>query len=213
MPGTLRFRLLGIPVEVQLTFWIATVVLASERLFAPHLLVMWVAVVFGSILLHEVGHALAFRRLGHRPEIVLSMMGGQAQAASIGRMNPTAEMLVALCGPIAGFTIGMPFLVVSTIFPGILTVPVLGTFVGDMVWVNIGWGLLNLLPIHPLDGGHVLLAWLRKRDVKLPTARLHQVSTGVAGFIAVIAVLVGQPFIATGAGALAFYNFLLARRA
>jgi stage IV sporulation protein FB len=208
--GTVRFRLRGVPVEVQPAFWIATVVLGSDRLAAPHHLLIWVAVVFGSVLLHEMGHALMFRRLGHRPSIELGMMGGQAQGAGSG-LNPTGEILVSLAGPAAGLAIGLPLLLMAVIAPGLLQIPVLGVLLGDLIWVNVGWGLVNLLPVLPLDGGQVLLATLRERGTSRATLRANQVSAGVAALAAIAAFLLDERLVALGAGALAVHNVLAAR--
>lgn len=207
---TLRFRLRRVPVEVQPAFWISTVVLASDRLAAPHLLLIWVAVVFASVLLHEMGHALMFRRLGHRPAIELTMMGGQAQGAGSG-LNPTGEVLVSLAGPAAGLAIGVPLLLITTIAPGLLQIPVLGVLLGDLVWVNVGWGLINLLPVLPLDGGQVLLATLRKRGTARATLRANQASVAVAAVVAIAAFLLDERLLALGAAALAVHNVLAAR--
>lgn len=208
--GTLRFRVRGVPVEVQPAFWIATLVLASDRLAAPHQLLIWVAVAFGSVLLHEMGHALMFRRLGHRPAIELNMMGGQAQGAGSG-LNPTGEILVSLAGPGAGLAIGIPLLLLATIAPGLLQVPILGVLLGDLVWVNLGWGLINLLPVLPLDGGQVLQAALRQRGIARATLRANQASIAAAVVVAIAAFLLDERFVALGAGALAVHNVLAAR--
>lgn len=207
----LRFRLASIPVEVEPAFWVATVVLASDRVTRPHLLVTWVAVVFASVLLHEMGHAIVLRKLGHRPSIALTMMGGQAQAAVSSSMTWLAEVLVGFAGPLAGLTVGIPLLLLSLI-PGLTDIPVIGDVLSDLVWVNLGWSLLNLVPIFPLDGGQIARALLRRSTTERPTRRSHEISVGVAAVAAVVALLVGQPYIAAGFVALAAYNVVLIRR-
>jgi stage IV sporulation protein FB len=207
----LRFRLASIPVEVEPAFWVATLLLASGRLARPHLLVTWVAVVFASVLVHEMGHALVLRKLGYRPSIALTMMGGQAQAAVTSSLTWLAEVLVAIAGPLAGLTIGIPLLLLSLI-PGLVDVPVLGDVLSDLVWVNLGWSLLNLMPVFPLDGGQVTRALLRRSTTPSPTRRTHEISIGVGALAAVIAALIGERFIAAGFGALAAYNVVLLRR-
>lgn len=213
MPGTLRFRLGGVPVEIQPAFWLATIALASGRLSEPLYLVSWVLVVVGSILLHELGHALALRRLGHRPGIELGMMGGMTFAVSRAGLAPLADILVSLAGPIAGFMIGIPLSVLGWLVPSIYSIPVLGVFYGDLVFVNVAWGLLNLLPVLPLDGGHVLRAWLRRSWPSVATVRALQVSSIVAAIVSGLALALGDMYLALGAGALAAYNFNAARSA
>lgn len=210
---TLRFRIGGIPVEIHPLFWVATLVLAHDRLFEPLHLLSWVVVVSVSILLHEMGHALALRRLGHRPGIELGATGGMTWAASRMGLSPLADILVSLAGPIAGFMIGAPLTVLGWLLPGLYSVPILGVFYGDVVFVNVWWGLLNLLPILPLDGGHVMRAWLRRSWPSVATVRSLQISAGVAAIVAILAFSFGDSFLAVGAGALAAYNFNAARSA
>src|SRR5690606_2126642 len=115
----LRFKLLRVPVEVEPSFWLASIALGSGLLTRPHRLLIWVAVVLSSVLLHEMGHALMARRLHQRPSITLSMMGGQAQIAGARGLTSTGDILVSLAGPVAGFTVGLPLLVLMLAVPEI----------------------------------------------------------------------------------------------
>jgi stage IV sporulation protein FB len=76
----LRFRFLGFPVRVHPYFWLLTILINGDSLLriGPEYLLMWVVVVFVSILIHELGHALAFRRYGADAEIILYAFGGLA---------------------------------------------------------------------------------------------------------------------------------------
>src|SRR5512146_1456782 len=71
----LRFSLLGFPVRVHPLFWLIAVLLGSASADLVQILI-WVLVVFVSILIHELGHALAFRRYGLSSQIVLHFAGG-----------------------------------------------------------------------------------------------------------------------------------------
>src|SRR3954453_23886112 len=78
--GDLHFRLFGFPVRVHPFFWIATVFLGmggSEKADPLDTLV-WVAVVFVSILVHEMGHAIVQTYFGGHPRITLYGFGGLA---------------------------------------------------------------------------------------------------------------------------------------
>ena len=70
----LRFTVAGIPVRVHPLFWLIALLLGAAG--DPLLLPAWVLVIFVSILIHELGHALAFRRVGQDSRIVLHMAGG-----------------------------------------------------------------------------------------------------------------------------------------
>jgi Zn-dependent protease len=162
-PYDLRFRLLGFPVRVHPWFWIVTVLLNGDRLLriGPEYLFIWVAVVFVSILIHELGHALAFRRYGSNSDIVLYAFGGLAIPTHTisGRGR---RIVVALAGPVAGFILfGIVYgsnaaLEWATNANGKPTNGLEVWFLyRQLVWVNLYWGLLNLLPVFPLDGGQV----------------------------------------------------------
>lgn len=159
-PYDLRFRLLGFPVRVHPWFWIATVLINGDSLLRIGLeyLAIWVAVVFVSILVHELGHAVAFRRFGSDADIVLYAFGGLAIPTDVvpGRWQ---RILVSLAGPFAGFALG------GLVFGSDLALhwaadarnPELSFLYRQLLWVNVFWGVFNLLPVFPLDGGQVCL--------------------------------------------------------
>jgi Zn-dependent protease len=139
----------------------------------------WVSVVFVSILIHELGHSLMMRYFGQSSHIVLYMLGGLAIADSSfssfskpARMTPQRHILISIAGPGAGFllaavtvvmiyALGGQFVITSKGFPFFFadlppTVARPMTIViGDLLFVNILWGLVNLLPVFPLDGGQI----------------------------------------------------------
>ncbi len=80
----LRFRFLGIPVRVHPLFWLVTALLASESR-DPKAILIWIACVFVSILVHEYGHGLMSRAFRCSPSIVLYGMGGSATPRRSGR--------------------------------------------------------------------------------------------------------------------------------
>lgn len=119
-PYDLRFQILGFPVRVSWTFWAASAVFGysiSQYLdFALDpdspgfivLLLLWTVCLFVSILIHELGHALAFRRNGMESSIVLYFLGGLAipeARSSQGRgahsSTPQQAMWIAAAGPLA----------------------------------------------------------------------------------------------------------------
>lgn len=155
----LKFTLFGFPVEVRWPFWVVTALLGGAAsltgIAGTRILLIWVAVVFVSILLHELGHALAMRHFGDtRVQVVLHGMGGYAQGTQWrGR---TEQLIISAAGPFASLLIGVLGMLVFEALPmrpGLL-------MIGFVFWkhVNIVWGLVNLLPIFPLDGGKISLA-------------------------------------------------------
>ena len=157
----LNFRLLGFPVRVHPLFWLVSVIFganALEAFGAPYLFI-WVAVVFVSILVHELGHALVFRACGVGASVVLYSFGGLAVPWGhvAGRWRRVG---VSLAGPAAGFVLAA--LVWASNYWGrwagnlLEDGPTPGWFFyRSMMFVNVAWGAVNLLPVLPLDGGRV----------------------------------------------------------
>lgn len=203
------FHLAGFPVHVDPTFLLVAALLGSSLAAEPLLLVVWVAVVFVSVLWHELGHAVAFRRFGHGARISLHAFGGLT--APVGRSGPRAvgghgaPIAITLAGPGAGFVLGAAvWLVARTALPP--DVPTAVALAADqLVWVNIGWGVLNLLPVQPLDGGRVVahLVDAIGRDGRLVS---RAVSVVVAGGGAAVAATSGWWWPALVGGLLALDN-------
>ena len=178
-PYDLRFSLLGVPVRVHPFFWVISALLGFFP-DDPTAMLMWVAVVFVSILVHEMGHALAMRYFGHNPSVVLYAGGGLAMYQSMDspwssfgtsynkpRESPWSSIIISAAGPAAGFLLAaivVIYLIAGSVSMNFLGVSIgmgdqlagrLGLFVFFMLLVNIFWGLVNLLPIYPLDGGQI----------------------------------------------------------
>ena len=158
----MRFELLGFPVRVHGTFWLTSILLSRptglDRASMVRL-ATWVGIVFVSILVHEMGHALAMRACGRTASIELVALGGFARWGEGPRVSGWRNALVSLAGPVAGFVLAAPVLVAY--LAGVrATQPWAVEAARTFLWVNVGWGLVNLLPILPLDGGRVLQSTL-----------------------------------------------------
>ena len=108
---------------------------------------------FVSVLVHELGHALLQRAFGGRPQIVLYALGGVAMTESAPR-SWWRNVVVALAGPLAGFALAGVSAGLLSQFGGSINL-FLGNGLEFLVLVNVLWGVVNLLPVYPLDGGHV----------------------------------------------------------
>lgn len=153
----LTFSLFGIPVRVIPTFWLAGVLLGWPYIHVPEfgyaLLLIWVAVVFVSILVHELGHALTALLFGYPPRIMLYHFGGLAMYEPLRDYTAGKSILITFAGPGAGLALwGVTFLVQSMV-P--FTSPLAAHVFRMLVWVNLWWSLINLLPVFPLDGGQI----------------------------------------------------------
>lgn len=117
------------------------------------------AVLFVSIVLHEVGHAVVGRRYGMpATEIAVTLLGGHT---AFTKPSPSwkAGLLTSAAGPVANLGLGLIGLALMMSTPESW----LHVVFYNVALVNIGLAVLNLLPGLPLDGGHILvaLAWAR----------------------------------------------------
>jgi Zn-dependent protease len=154
----LQFRLGKIPVRIVPWFFLVSAIINADLLQrAPALLVAWLALVFVSVLLHELGHATAILAFGGAPEITLHGMGGTTSwGPTRTPLSSGQRIVVSLAGPFAGFIVGAIVWAVDR--AGVLPPSDIVAFVvRSLLFVNIGWGIFNLLPMLPLDGGNVLL--------------------------------------------------------
>ena len=195
-PYDLRFQFLGFPVRVSWTFWLGAVVIgydfaqcdriAAIRLPSPGvgpLMLLWALCVLVSILIHELGHALAFRQYGIVSSIVLYHFGGLAVPigslrGAIFRQSFDRKTRLMGHGRRSACAVGFgcrghrfgqdscvtafPFLPLGlSELPGMSKVgkPIdsFGLFVllTFYLYPSIFWALLNLMPVMPLDGGRI----------------------------------------------------------
>jgi Zn-dependent protease len=163
-PYDLRFRLFGVPVRVHPFFWIMAALISWDFLhFGLHVLLMCIACIFVSILLHEFGHVWMGQYFRTRGHIVLFAFGGLAYDSNLLH-NPWKRIAVSAAGP--GIQLLFWALLRFVILPLIpLPTSQLGSdlyrVLEFLILVNLYWPLLNLLPIWPLDGGQITRDFLR----------------------------------------------------
>jgi Zn-dependent protease len=140
-------------VYVQPAFFIMAVVLGAGGLNDLRLAAAWVAVVFVSVMLHELGHAAAGLAFGLEPTIELHTMGGTTSWSKTRPLSTAQRVTISLAGPCAGFVLAA--VVRWGLGPAF---PRFGESVvyTNLLYVNFGWGVLNLIPMLPLDGGNVM---------------------------------------------------------
>lgn len=209
MPSGLKFNLFGIPVRIDPSFFMISLLwgLGESR---PALIVSWVVVVTFSVLAHELGHAVTFRIFGRRPNVVLQWMGGLTFAP--GGLTPARQLIVSLAGPSVGLLlIGLPALAIGR--GALNSSSTWDVVLAQVVWVNIVWSVFNLLPVLPLDGGQVCASALhfvvKSRAVRF--AHIISVAVATAGGLYALS----NPnyiFIAIFAGFLAYWNLSQLRR-
>jgi Zn-dependent protease len=177
---------------------------------------LWVACVFVSILVHEFGHGLSAERFSASSSVLLYGLGGLCFYHPEPRGWPR-RLAIILAGPGAGFMLyGVVLLVASLslgitfsenmaltrailglgadprlVLSGILKFPEGDTWVAslynDLVYINLCWGLVNLLPIWPLDGGRASEILLKLVNTKRGQRWTHVISLLTAGGLAIYA--------------------------
>ena len=158
--------LLGIPIYLHFTFLLLLGVLSLSRLFSAGVAaavgsLILISSVFGLVVLHELGHAMAARAFGIRThDVTLLPIGGVARLERMPE-EPRQEFWIALAGPAVNLAIA-----------GLLAVWLVGTgggaglgssFAARLLSINLALVIFNLLPAFPMDGGRVLRAVLAKR--------------------------------------------------
>ena len=241
----LHFRLFGIPIRVHPFFWIVSLLLVMGRgdKLDPADALIWVAVVFVSIVVHELGHAFTMRRYGGRPRITLYSLGGLASCDDCDR-SPSRQIIISLAGPVAGFLLAGALLL-ATYLSGHAIFPVekldrasveqwlrqydggvwffkLGwktfAFEGfassiasralqDLLFINIWWGLINLLPIYPLDGGRIARELFTLRHPRRGIIGSLWLSIAAAGLMAAYGLYLQSLFTMLMFGLLAYSNY------
>jgi len=181
-------RVLGIPLQlnvavpVLLAFYLVTAL--SRGVLPVAVSLTLVSLAFGSIFLHELGHALAARHLGYRTlSIELHPFGGLATIE--GRQTPRHSVLISLAGPVTNLCLGGVLFGLCFQLPG-LWVPFIASMVGS--W-NLILGAFNLIPVLPLDGGHILESVLVSR-ARIPLEGSYW-SSAIGLRVAILGVLVG----------------------
>ena len=206
----LPFRLIGIPLHVDVTFLVVLPLLAwaigrnveaYARLlglgagaralgdgWTPWLLGLGAALgLFASVVVHELGHAVVARGYGVRTRrIILWVLGGVAELEDIPRQRG-AEAIVAVVGPIVSFALGL------VCWSGLGIAPpdahAARFILGYLALANVVLATFNLLPALPLDGGRALRSLLalrlsrrRATEVSAAVSRVLAVGVGLLGF-------------------------------
>ncbi len=192
LPGVIRFHLGSLPVAIKPSFWVVAVVLGlpiPRTLSQQPVAYMagWIGVVLVSVLAHELGHALVARRFGAEVAITLHIMGGYTTWSTPEPISPGRRVLVAASGSMVGFVMaGLTWLTVRGLEVSFRS-NLVASLVSAFVFVNVLWGVINWLPIRPLDGGHMLLGVLQAalgRRARMVTDVVFPVTTIGVGIFA-----------------------------
>ena len=158
-----------------------------------------VVAIFAVIVVHELGHALVARRFGiHTRDIMLLPIGG---IASLEHMpdKPRQELAVALVGPLINLALAALLWLGIAIAGGTTRMSevtsVGGAIATQLLWINVGLAVFNLLPAFPMDGGRALRALLAMR---MAPERATNIAAALGKLFAALIAVVGvfyNPFL------------------
>jgi Zn-dependent protease/CBS domain-containing protein len=193
------FKVFGIQVQADVS-WLIIVLLVTWSLASSVFpsqydglspIAYWVMgvvasiLLFGSIVLHELGHSVVALRCGiPMRRITLFIFGGVAEMGEEPK-TPLAEFLIAIAGPIVSVVIAVGCLVFGSVGT-VLQVPVQVT---GIVWylgvINAVVVVFNLVPAFPLDGGRVLrsVLWKIRGDLTWATRITASLGSGFGMFL------------------------------
>ena len=166
-------RIAGIEVRVD-SSWTVIVLLVTYSMYlrfsflykelstgaAVGVAILAAVLFFGSVLVHEMAHALVARARGIRVQDITLFLFGGSTRARVESHGPGDEFLIAAVGPLASVLVAALFWAVNVFARGSLPGPLTGMF-GYLAWVNLLLAGFNLIPGFPLDGGRLLrsLVW------------------------------------------------------
>jgi len=198
-------RIAGIDVRVHVTFflllaWYGFIYYSDGGWTAMVSGLFFIVLLFGCVVLHEFGHALAAKAYGIRtPDITLLPIGGVARLERFPD-KPWQELVVALAGPAVNVVIVLGLYIVLGSFFNIQDLADIaggrGNLLVKLLAINVILVVFNLLPAFPMDGGRVLRALLAMR---MKHARATRIAAVVGQAMAVgfglLGVLGGNPFL------------------
>jgi Zn-dependent protease len=233
----ISFPFFGFPIRVHPAFFIMPLIICSSWLQAvpdPGVLMVVATVVFFiSILFHELGHSLAFKFYGISSYIVLYWMGGVAVPSGSGfgskrALTSNGQIIVSLAGPfvnflLGGLLIGIIYLMGGSVIyapqgllpmfePNLAETTLAGNraafyFFHFGIFANVVWGIFNLIPVYPLDGGQAARQVFLQFDSHSGLKNSLILSMGIAILLAVVGLQGQGMFMTVFFGFMAYSNF------
>lgn len=204
IPGCVgTVNILGVPVRFHFTFWlivVALIVYGARGKQSAAALTIYILSIFGSVLLHELGHAMVARRFGIRTlDIVMLPIGGLARLERAPKAHE--EVWVALAGPVVNLLIAGSIFLWLTL-TGVAPLPDNWLEITDqsllpmIATANLVLAAFNLLPAFPMDGGRILRSLLSKfRPEHEATRTAARIGMGMAAMMGLYGLLALNPFL------------------
>ncbi len=154
-----RFRLFGIPVQIDP--WFILGLLFVYQYSGAQRVGLYAAISIGVLtLIHELGHAIAARRFGCEVSVRLNLFVGWASYSSERPLSRRQQVIISLLGPLS--QLGVALVAMFVVHQLFQQASELGSreqlfdLWQGLSWAGVVIALLNLLPLWPLDGGHVV---------------------------------------------------------
>lgn len=132
-----------------------------------------------AVILHELSHAEVAKRLGYSFNRIKLMPYGAALCGD-ENMSAVHEIVIALAGPIFNIVLAVLMSAIWWLYPNSYA------FTVAFAKCNVYIGLFNLLPVYPLDGGRVLLAWLKSKTTRSRAYKISRIIAFVVGLSAIV---------------------------
>ena len=187
----LKFWLFGTQVRVHLLFVLTILLFWSiQETNDYRSLPIFAAIVFTGVLAHELGHAFAGRLFGLEPTIDLTAFAGVTRWKKNKALTPAKNLFISVSGPLVGIALGG-----LAALGWFLLKPAedsLAEFAMQwLVLVNLGWSILNLTPILPLDGGNAMASIFQMFSEKHGRRFARYVSLAVIAVVGAVLLLTG----------------------
>jgi Zn-dependent protease/predicted transcriptional regulator len=201
-------RIAGIEVRVD-SSWVVIALLITYSMYArlaflyPELsgggavglAVLSAVLFFGSVLVHELAHALVAQARGIQVQDITLFLFGGATRARVESRGPADEFLIAVVGPLTSGLLAGLFGIVAGLGRDALSGPLAGTF-GYLAWTNLLLAAFNLVPGFPLDGGRLLRSAIWRATGSL--ARATRIAAGSGQAVGWLLVAGGVAFLLAG---------------
>lgn len=183
-------RLFGIDVRVHIVFvaliaWFSIYAVVQTGSFTNGAIFLFqLLVLFGFVLLHELGHSVVAQKMGIRViDITLWPLGGLARLEGYTE-NPKSELRIALAGPAVNLVFALALFPFRNMAAG--TDSMLPALIEWVFRINLCLGLFNLVPAFPMDGGRILRALVARW---LPYLKATEIAVFIGRIVAVGAII------------------------
>lgn len=183
------FQLFGFPTQLRSGFGVFLLLLL---LIYPAPLGFWVAGAMGIFtIIHELGHALAARRAGCTATISLDFMVAYAAYSTHRELNWRSKIAITLAGPILQIGTALIVLLALGVNPFSRNDIASSSAAAAIWWAGFALGLLNLVPLLPLDGGAIIATIAERISPRRGRAVVLHASFGVTIGICVVTIIFG----------------------